>query len=222
MEHLEKSQKFVLWRDSLQRSGVSLENFEELSTIRKGNGEVLFSLLRIEAKDYSGTPLLPIVLLRGHFVSVLTCFIEHETGKKYLLLVKQRRVANGEIFYEHPAGMCDSETDPVKVACKEVFEETGFEVTPAQLHAINDEPFYSSPGLLDEGGYFFWCEIELSTNEIKAFQARKTGAAGENEFIETAVVPIEDAFFLMNNTNGMLNLLMYLNAYTKTSRRDGA
>lgn len=219
MEALETSRKFTIWKNSLQKSGVILNSMEELSTIRKGNGEVLFSLLRIDAQDNSGTPLLPIVLLRGHFVSVLTCFIEQESGNKFLLLVKQRRVANGEVFYEHPAGMCDSEADPLKVACKEVFEETGFEVRPEQLHAINDEPFYSSPGLLDEGGYFFWCEITLPKKEIEDFKARKTGAAGESEFIETDVVPIEEAFFLMNNTNGMLNLLMYLNARTATFKK---
>ncbi|MCS7074391.1 MAG: NUDIX hydrolase [Bacteroidia bacterium] len=209
MESLENSLKYQQWHKTLTQNGVTVQSIQELYSIRKKNGEILFSLIQIDAKDNTGTPLLPVVLLRGHFVSVLTCMIDQETGQRYLLLVKQIRVANGQITYEHPAGMCDNETDPWEVAIKEVKEETGLTVSKEQLVLLNDKLYYSSPGLLDEGGYFFACEIVTNLDFINQFQNKQTGAAGESEFIETCLIPYEEVLTYMNNSNAVLNYYLY-------------
>ena len=112
--------------------------------------------------------------------------------------------------FEHPAGMCDSETNPRKVALKEVQEETGLEITDNQLFMLSDKLLYSSPGLLDEGGYFFGCDVVLPQNEIDAFHNKNTGALGENEFIQTYICPLEEAIPLFNNTNGLLAQMLYM------------
>jgi hypothetical protein len=83
-------------------------------------------------------------------------------------------VANGDIFYEHPAGMCDSEPDPWKVAVKEVEEETGLKITRDNLRLLHAEPLYSSAGLLDEAGYFFACDIPLSKEEIDTYRDKSS------------------------------------------------
>lgn len=70
----------------------------------------------------------PICFLKGEVLCVLVCLIDEKTREKYLLLVRQRRICDGSLTYEHPAGMLDSESDAVKVAAKEVFEETGMTV----------------------------------------------------------------------------------------------
>ncbi len=209
MEQLKDSLKYQQWSETLKKNGVDLRNVEELSLTRKPNGEIIFAKLKIDAYSPSGEKILPIVLLRGHFVSVLTCLISKETGKKYLLLVKQFRVANGAISYEHPAGMCDNENNPLKVAVKEVKEETGLEITADQLVQLNDKLLYSSAGLLDEGGYFYYCEISLSEKEIQAFQDKIAGAENENEFIQTHIAPIDEALPLMNSITSQLLYFLY-------------
>ena len=171
---------------------------------------MLFTLVHIDAVDPDNHKLLPVVLIRGHFVSVVTCLIEKETGNKYFLLVKQRRVANGEIFYEHPAGMCDSEPDPWKVAVKEVGEETGLQITRDNLRLLHPDPLYSSAGLLDEAGYFFACDIPLSRKEIDTFRDKPAGAIDENEVIITHVCTLSEVFSLIRNTNGLLATYLYL------------
>lgn len=209
MQPLEDSLKYQTWSANLKTHGIHLRGVDELSTIRKKNGEILFSLLRIQATAPEGNPLLPIVMLRGHFVSVLTCLIDQETRKEFQLLVCQRRVANGALFYEHPAGMCDSQRDPYEVALTEVSEETGLDIRREWLHLHTPEPLYSSPGLLDEGGYFFSCEIEMSRAEIDAYHMRRGGHYGEGEFIHTYIATHSEAKGLIKNVSGLLAIYLW-------------
>ncbi|MCS7027785.1 MAG: NUDIX hydrolase [Bacteroidia bacterium] len=211
-ETLEESLKFKQWKSTLERNGIEFNSIQPLQLIHKPNGELIFALLHIDAQDRNGEKLLPIVLLRGHFVSVLTCLISQETQKKYLLLVKQYRVSNGQISYEHPAGMCDSESDPYKVAIKEVEEETGLKIDKKNLVLLNSQMYYTSPGLLDEGGYFFYCELVLPQGQIELYQNKKAGAYNENEHIQTCIVPIEEAPKLITNIPALLNYYLYLQA----------
>ncbi len=209
MQALEDSLKYQQWKSTLSENGVTVSRMEELHSIRKPNGELLFSMVKMDATAADGQKLLPVALLRGHFVSVLIVFIDKDTQARYVLLVKQYRVANGAICYEFAAGMCDSESDPLAVAVKEVKEETGFEVQREQLHAMNQQMIFSSPGLLDEGGYLYWCEIELTHAEMQAFHDKTAGAAGEQEFIQTEVVPIGKVLGLVNSMTSIAQILMY-------------
>lgn len=210
MENLKKSLKYLQWRSSLESNGITIKEIEEIHSVHKKNGELLFSLIKLDATDSEGVKLLPMVLLRGHFVSVVTVLIDRITKEKFFLLVKQRRVANGDIFYEHPAGMSDSETDSIKVAQKEVEEETGLIIKREDIKPLYEKPLYSSPGLLDEAGYFFYCEIEMSSEEIQLFENKKTGAKDENEHINTFLCPVNEVMKYIINSNGILASLLYL------------
>jgi ADP-sugar diphosphatase len=209
MEHWENSVKFKEWKKVLIKNNIKINSIEEKYSVHKRSGEILFSLLEIKGTDPDGIPLLPIVLLRGNFVSVVIAIKEKETNDKYFLLVKQRRVANGAVFYEHPAGMCDSESDPHKVALKEVKEETGLILKKENLQLLWETPLYSSPGLLDEAGYFFYCDIELNSQELSEFKNKQTGAKDENEHIETILCPSNDILKYIENSNGVLATLLY-------------
>ena len=210
MEKIDQCLKFRQWKQSLEKNEVVLSSFKELATVRKRDGKVLFSMLEFEGRTTDGEKLLPVVLLRGSFVAVLTIFIEKETGNRLTLLVGQRRVANGELFWETPAGMMDSDTDPVAVALKELEEETGFIAARADIKPLYDKMIYSSPGLMDEGGYMYYAEFELSSKEIESWNNREGGDGGENEHIITKVVPLDEADNLLQNAHGNLMLLKYL------------
>jgi 8-oxo-dGTP pyrophosphatase MutT (NUDIX family) len=210
MQNLKSTVKFLEWEKSLLSNNIKIDNIEEKYNVYKKNGELLFALIHLKATDNEGIPLLPMVLLRGHFVSVVTVLIDSSTNEKYFLLVKQRRVANGSIFFEHPAGMCDNEIDPYKVAIKEVMEETGLTIFKEDLHLLWDKPLYSSPGLLDEAGYFFYCEVKLDSKELNSFRNKITGAKDENEHIETFLCPSNDILKYIENSNGVLASLLYL------------
>lgn len=209
MEKLQDSLKYRLWAKSLKENGLTVNGIEEKAIVRRGNGEVLFAFLTVDAKDQNGRAIPSAVLLRGHFVSVVTCLKDKDTGKRYFLLVKQRRVATGGFFYEHPAGMCDNEVDPLYVAVKEVEEETGLKIRKEQIFLLWDSMLFSSPGLLDEAGYFYGCEVELSHSEIEMFKDKLMGEEHEHEYIQTFVCPMEEASKYLQNANGILSIMLF-------------
>jgi ADP-sugar diphosphatase len=218
MQALEDSLKFQTWKSAIESQGITLHSYEELRTIRKSKGDVLFSLLSIRADAPEGNPLLPIVMLRGAFVTVATILIDEASGEEFVLLVRQRRVANGALFYEHPAGMTDSTADPYAVALWEVAEETGVQLRREQLELLVEEPIYSSPGLLDEFGWFFACELRMPRAEIDAFHLRAQGAGSEGEFIHTFIARPEEVPSLIRNASGLLLHFLYLDWKAKRAQ----
>ncbi len=211
MENFQDALKFKLWKKELNSRNILINHLEELCSVRKPDGSVLFTVLKIDAQTQEGEKLLPVVLLRGHFVSIVTVLINQRTGEKNLLLVKQRRVANGDNFWEHPAGMCDSETDPIKVCIKEIKEETGIEVSENQIFPLSSQKMYfSSPGLIDEGAYYFYTELEMDPNEIEELKTRIAGSEDESEFIQTQVCTLKEAMDKFANAHSMLQIYLYL------------
>lgn len=211
MEKLEEAHKYQLWKSHLIKNGLKINDIEEVYTRRRYNGEVLFSLLMLDASTPEGDKIPPICFLKGEVVTILVCLIDNVSGEKYLLLVKQRRIADGGFAFEHPAGMVDNTKTPLEIAIQEVREETGIIVTEDQLKAVlSDKRVFPSTGTSDECMYFFYAEIKLSRSEIEALSNKKMGTDYEHESITTLVLPFEEAHHLINNTNCILLSLAYL------------
>ena len=210
MEKLTESHKYKLWRGKLEASGLDIHGIEEVYSRRRSDGEILFSLLMTDATTPEGDKIPPICFLKGEVVCVLICFIEKVSREKYLLLVKQRRICDGSHTYEHPAGMLDSESDPAAVAAREVHEETGIRLAQEQLTRLLNHPCYPSTGTSDEAMYFFFCEIELTLNEIEGYHNQAMGVESDHERITTYVAPFVEGHRLITNTNGILLDFLYL------------
>jgi len=209
MQDLKDSLKYKHWAKALADNSIQLNALEELSTIRKGNGEVLFSMVKMDAVSPESEPLLPIALIRGHFVAILISLVNASTGQESFLMVNQRRVATGGYMLEHPAGMVDSSKDPYAVAVTEVHEETGIQIDRSQLILLKDRILYSSPGLIDEGGYFFAVQLTLSDREITDLHDNAQGHGTEGEFIQTLVLSREEAMQKSGVANALLHFYLW-------------
>lgn len=210
-EKLEEAPKFKLWKKHLEENGLKIHGIEEKHTRRRYNGEVLFSTLLLDATTPEGDKIPPICFLKGEVVCVLICLVDLATKEKYLLLVKQRRIADGGFTFEHPAGMVDAKQTPAEIAVQEVHEETGIHISEEQL--VNLSPskrLFPSTGTSDECMYFFFCEIEMSLEQIHSYENKKMGTEYEFERITTHVFPFAEGHKLINNTNGMLLNYLYL------------
>ena len=210
-EKLEDAHKFKLWKKNLIANGLIINKIDEHYTRRRYNGEVLFSLLMLDAETPEGDKIPPICFLKGEVVSILICLINTITKEKNLLLVKQRRIAEGGFTYEHPAGMVDGTMTPLAISVQEVQEETGLKITESQL--INLSPnkrLLPSTGTSDEAMYFFYCEIEMTDTEIEAMNNKEMGTDYEFERITTHVLPFLEGHRLINNSNALLLNYMYL------------
>ena len=211
-EKLTEAHKFKLWKSNLIANGLTIHNIEEVFTRFRHNGEALFSLVMLDATTPEGDKIPPICFIKGQIVSVLICLIDEATKDKYLLLVKQRRICHGGYVFEHVAGMVDIDDDPHDVAVRETEEESGIQVDKSQVILLNEEPLYASSGTSDEALFFYYCELEMSKEKIMSYHDRQMGVDHEHERIYTHVTTIPESLKLITNTNGLLNVYMYLEA----------
>lgn len=214
-ESVEQAHKFKLWKKNLLKNGLTVHKVEEMFTRHRYNGEVLFSTLMLDASTPEGDKIPPICFLKGEVVCIAMVLIDEASKEKYLLLVKQRRIAEGGYTYEHPAGMVDGTQTPEFIAVQEVKEETGVAITTEQL--INLSPskrLFPSTGTSDEAMYFYACEVEMSTEKIASLHNKQMGTDYEFERITTGVYPFLEGHALINNTNGLLLNYLYL-SYVK-------
>ncbi|MEM9983779.1 MAG: NUDIX domain-containing protein [Bacteroidota bacterium] len=211
-ESLQASAKYRQWVEALKTHDLDVRDVQEIYTRHNHKGDVLFSLLLLDALTPEGDPIPPICFLKGLVVCVLVCLIDEATGERYNLLVKQRRICNGDLIYEQVAGMVDGDDDPHAVAVREVAEETGLEVMPEQVILLNEEVLFPSTGTSDEAMHFYYCELTMSREEIFSYDANETGVEDEHEKIYTHVATFGEAKRLIKNVNGVMNIYLYEDA----------
>ena len=200
------------WKDSVIKAGCMIRSLTPLNLSYKKNNELLFALLRADVSDPKGNKLPDILFVRGHACIVVPQLINKNTGKKAFLMIRQRRIGNGALNLEFPAGMLDRNTkSPSAVALRELYEETGFSIASTDLHPLCPGPLYSSPGASDEGIYYFGCCVELTGKEFAAFEGREISGVSENEHIavtlrsrkqaekETVSLQVRLGFYLFEN-----------------------
>lgn len=209
-EQLKEAHKFRIWEKKISDNGLSVNYIDELYSRRKPNGEILFSLLYTDAITPEGNKIPPICFLKGEVVCVLVCLVDEVSRNKYMLLVRQRRICDGSLTYEHPAGMLDSESDPAVVALREVHEETGLEIKKDDLVCVSPEPLFPSTGTSDEAIYLFYCEVTVPYETILSMHGKNTGEISDNEHITTHIIPFAEGHRLISNTNNLLLNFLYL------------
>jgi ADP-sugar diphosphatase len=210
-EALQDATKFRYWKSQMESNGMKINDVKDFYIRRRHNGEVLFAMLEVDADTPEGDKIPPALFLKGHAVSMMVCLIEKETRQKFVVLVKQRRIADGSQTYEHPAGMVDASDAPDEVAARELGEEIGMTVTPDELTKLNSQVWHPSTGTSDEGMHFFFIEKEMNRDEIMAFHHKNMGNESEHERITSVVATLPEAHKLITNVNGLLLDFLYLN-----------
>ncbi|AUD03132.1 NUDIX hydrolase [Spirosoma pollinicola] len=209
-ESLEEAPKFRYWKSQAEANGLKINDIKEFYIRRRHNGEILFAMLEVDADTPEGDKIPPALFLKGHAVSMLVCLLDKETRQKFVVLVKQRRIADGSQTYEHPAGMVDASDAPDEVAARELEEEIGLIVQASELTKLNPHVWHPSTGTSDEGMHFFYVEKEMSRADIMAFHLKNMGNQAEFERITSVVATLPEAHKLITNVNGLLLHFLYL------------
>lgn len=113
----------------------------------------------------------------------------HKT-KEAFLLVKQFRAPVymnykvHEFTYELCAGIIDKDTSLEQIACEEIFEECGFEVSVDSIEKITS--FFTNVGVSGGKQHLFYCQIDdnMKKNE---------GGGIHDEHIELEYLPLKDS-----------------------------
>lgn len=211
-DQLETVPKYQAWHRTLSTNQIGINQVKPLYIHRaEKDGSVLYALLKLDADTPEGTKLNPICFLKGDAVSMLVVLIAEETNEKYVLLVKQRRICDGSITHEHPAGMIDEDDpSPVDVAARELGEEAQLAVDPSELKPLFHKPLFSETSTSDEALHFFYLERRMPLAEIKAMDDKSTGEETENEHTKLQIVTIPEAHKLVSNMHGIMSHLLYL------------
>ncbi|MEM6768516.1 MAG: NUDIX domain-containing protein [Bacteroidota bacterium] len=208
-QSLEEAPKFRQWKHKLDENGLAINGIEEVYTRHRYNGEVLFSLVLLDAKVPEGGNIPPLCLIKGSVVSILICLIDEKTEERYLLMVSQRRICDGGLIYEHVAGMVDGEDDPKMVAIREAEEEAGITLQAEEVIPLNREGLFPSTGTCDEEVFFFFVEKRMNKEAIMAYNENQLGAVYEHETTFTHILTVKEAMRKTRNTNGLLNIYLY-------------
>ncbi|MBD2754630.1 NUDIX hydrolase [Spirosoma validum] len=209
-EALQDAPKFRFWKSQMEANGMKINDIKDYYVRYRHNGEVLFAMLEVDADTPEGDKIPPALFLKGHAASMLVCLIDKETKDKFVVLVKQRRIADGSQTYEHPAGMVDASDAADDVAAREIGEEIGLTVTANELTRLNPHAWYPSTGTSDEGMHFFYIEREMTRDEIMSFHLKNMGSEAEFERITSIVATIPESQKLITNVNGLLLNFLYL------------
>ena len=210
-EPFEQSPKYTNWRARLEKNQIKIEEIKPLHIERTDDGEVLYVLVHADTQTPEGHAMPPICLLKGDAVTMLVVLIDEQTDDKYVLLVQQRRIADGSLVIEHPAGMIDEgDGSPVEVAARELKEETDLDVSPDELVLLSWQPWFSASATSDERLYFFYLERRMPSSAIQAMHGKQTGEEEENEHTTLLVMPFPEAHRAVRNMHGVLGHLLYL------------
>lgn len=128
-----------------------------------------------------------ICMDRGNAVFI----IPYDKERQSVVMVKQSRIGSiidgvTDYIMEFPAGIIDDGEEAIETAKRELKEETGLDST--NITQLYGKSIYTSIGGSNEKITYFLAEVDSS----KALKI--AGEAGENEYIETAVIPVEKLF----------------------------
>lgn len=177
--------------------------------------EALFIKLNATAFLPDGKRVHGVVLVRGNAVGVLVVLWCKK--RPYLLLVEQPRfpIANTASL-EIPAGILDWSKDYRKIALCELEEEAQIQVEDSELidltafwHGSDVEGFACSCGLLDEKIRLYVVEREVTEEQLKKMDQRTQEYTDENEWINTVVLPYEEASHRFVDGKNLIALFMY-------------
>ena len=132
-----------------------------------------------------------IVFARGDSIAILIIVKIENTGKEYVLLCDQMRLASGGRCQEICAGMMDAEGNIASVVLKEVKEETGFDIkNKRELMSLGS--IFPSPGACDEEIFLYAWTTTITQKEFKEKQSKVFGEESEGEEIKLMFIPLKD------------------------------
>ena len=210
-----ESKIFKDWLEaSREKFIVSKVHFESVNYFDKKHVP-LFIKLKATATLPDGRPVHGIVLVRGNAVGVLV--VLRGEGQKYLLLVRQPRLAISEqASLEIPAGILDWSGDYRKVALSELEEEAQIHADDSELIDLSDfwwkdstPGFAGSCGILDERIRLYAIERDVTREQLEAMDGKNQTYVDENEWIRTQVLLYEEAAHKFIDGKNLIALFLY-------------
>lgn len=204
------------WRHRVVQANCTVHSLQVLYPVLHHQCKLLFGLFKAEVKDPNGNLLMPTVFIRGDACVIVPYIRKKGSHEGKFLMIRQRRIGNGHLSLEFPAGMLDENIhDPVLTAIQEMQEEAGVIIHAENLKALCKHPLYSSPGCSDEAIYYFGCILDLDAQEFDSLDGRNTGLIEEGERIEVCLMEKAEAIEVVSSLQVRLAFALFEEVFGK-------
>ncbi|MBA2728293.1 MAG: NUDIX hydrolase [Parachlamydiaceae bacterium] len=105
-----------------------------------------FDVRTLEMTSNDGQAISREIVIHPGAVVILP-LLDHET----VVMIRNERLATGEILWELPAGTLEPEEPPAHTAVRELIEETGYRAE--EIEPMTN--YYTSPGICNEAMYAY-------------------------------------------------------------------
>jgi ADP-sugar diphosphatase len=185
-----KSDKYRQWKRRVLASGCQVISEKIVSILQRNSQSFYTALIDFELLTPEGQKINRCLALRGSGAIVVPIFLCQ--GEIKTIMVRQRRIVDGEFSFEFPAGGIEEGSDPVSTAINELKEELGIAVQASELIKLTDEPLKVCESFFDEMIHWFAFKREVEPSFLAQFENRKTGSAKEEEHIYLSVMDFRE------------------------------
>jgi 8-oxo-dGTP pyrophosphatase MutT (NUDIX family) len=183
--------RFKKWKKRVEANGSRVQNVNILGFVPRGEGRPIAIFIDCVLETAEGVEIPRYIVIRGDSVVIVPMLVCNETNTVYTMLVEQRRIVDGGITTEFPAGGVLGEAADLRLsASQEIREELSLTIPPDELIPLADKPIKINPSMSDDLVTFFYFRQEVTPAFLEEADGRATGCHAEGEFIRIKICPM--------------------------------
>jgi 8-oxo-dGTP pyrophosphatase MutT (NUDIX family) len=184
-----RSACYLAWRQRIAASGCRIVQEQICHVVQRTVSSYYLALLDCRIETPEGEILPRCIVLRGAAVGIIPLLrCEHEW---WTVLVRQRRIIDGEFSAEFPSGGVNADATPRHAALQEVHEELGLVLADDELVPLNEAPLKVCESLSDETVHWFAFQRSVDRRQLAQLDGSVAGDRGAGESIVLRVVKLE-------------------------------
>jgi len=189
-----ESDKCRRWRERVEANGNRILQLDVLSVVSRKPGTWYVAFLDCLLLTPEGNRITRCFTLRGESVVIVPLLSCVDDGRIYTVMAEQRCISDGGLHAGFPAGNVVEGENLKVMACQELLEETGLDVSPDDMVELSSEGIILNSSLSDDIVYFFGFRKEVTRAWLDAIDNRSGGIHGDGEYIRVRVYSLEECF----------------------------
>jgi len=180
--------EYKSWEKKLKSNGVDIKNITVIGEVSRDQESIFATLIDCTLTTSEGISLPRLLILQSDGIMVIPVLNCVDDQTIYTLMVEQRRIVDGGISTEFPAGSVNAlEEDPYHSAIQEIEEELGISISKAELNLLTQEPIISCSVFSSSVTYYFYFEKSVTKSFLLEMDGLETGCYHEQEHIKVKV-----------------------------------
>jgi len=200
---------------SLESNGIKIEKINVVGEVFRDSSTLYTALIDCVLKTPEGATISRCVLLQGNSIVVIPILKCLDDNIIYTLMVKQRRISDGNFTTEFPAGSLEAEDNPLSTAIRELEEELGLRVSENELVPLSQKQIEIAPGILYAMIRYYYFERAVTRSFLEEIEGRSTGCHNESEYIHVKVLKMAEVSTRISNTYSLAGIKLLENKLGK-------